>query len=397
MSEAFDIERARQETAGELEHVHLNNAGAALMTEVVVDTVVGHLRREARLGGYEAAESQAAAVETVRESLAALLGAQSTEIAVLDNASHAYDMAVYGLELRRGDRLLVSPGEYISSVLALTHIARRVGACVETIPADPNGVVIPEDLDAVMDHRVRLVSVAHVATNSGDVNDVVAVGQVAASHPTAVYIVDACQSVGQLAIQVDRIGCDLLVGTGRKFLRGPRGTGFLYASARMSAELQPAFADVAGARLGTEGCEFDPTARRFESWETSVANRLGLGAAASYLTGWGIETLSRRALELAEQLRAALANVPRVLLFERSESRSAIVTFCIEGANAVEVKRALWKRGVNVSVANAGDSPRLPLQDRPALWLRASPHYFNTEAEIEYASHAMEEIAARAA
>jgi selenocysteine lyase/cysteine desulfurase len=379
----LDLARARADTPG-CEHVaHLDNAGAALAPQPVLDAVVGHLQREARIGGYQAAAEAHECLEAVYDELAALLGCDRDEVAVVENATRAWDMAFYAQRLRRGDRILCARAEYASNVIAFLQVARRTGAVVEAVPDDEHGQLSIDALRAMIDDRVALIAITHVPTNGGLVNPAEAVGAIARDAGVP-FLLDACQSLGQLPIDVRRIGCDMLSATGRKYLRGPRGTGLLYVRRELIEGLEPPLLDLHAAHLvADDRYEIRADARRFENWEGYVAGKLGLGAAARYARGWGLEAIEARVVALGERLRGALRDLERVEVHDRGERRCGIVSFTVEGVGAGAVTRALAERRINVSV-----SPRaythLDMRERGLSELvRASAHYYNSEDELD--------------
>jgi cysteine desulfurase / selenocysteine lyase len=378
----IDIDRARRETPGCAEVVHFNNAGAALMPQPVLDAVVGHLQCEARMGGYEAAAPAHAAVERTYDAAAALLGCARDEIAVVENATRAWDMAFYAFSFGPGDRILTASAEYASNFIAFLQVTRRTGATVEVIPNDEHGQLSVEALRGMIDERVKLIAITHAPTNGGLVNPAEAVGEVARAAGVP-YLLDACQSVGQLPVDVERIGCDALSATGRKFLRGPRGTGLLYVRRSLLERLHPPFLDLHAARwTSAHTYEVRPDARRFENWETNVAGKIGLGVAIDYALGWGLPAIWARVATLADALRNALSALPGVTIHDLGERRCGIVTFAVAGLPAGEVKRRLADRRINVTVTTRA-STLLDMQARGLTELvRASVHYYNTEDEI---------------
>jgi selenocysteine lyase/cysteine desulfurase len=379
-----DVERARRETPGAARMAHLNNAGSALPPAVVTDAVIAHLRLEAEIGGYEAAEAVAERVEGVYGSLADLIGAAPDEIAVVENATRAWDMAFYSLPFGSGDRILTAHAEYASNVIAFLQVARRTGAVVEVVDDDEHGQLSVADLRRRVDRGgVKLIAMTHVPTQGGLVNPAEEVGAVARAAGIP-FLLDACQSVGQLAVDVDRIGCDMLSATGRKFLRGPRGTGFLYVRRALLERLEPPFLDLHAATwTGPSTYEIRQDARRFESWETSYAGKLGLGAAADYALAWGLEAIEERVCGLADGLRSRLGGVPGARVRDQGARRCGIITFTVDGVPAEEVRRALAGRGVNVSVSGESSS-RFDLPERGlAEVVRASVHYYNTDEDLD--------------
>ncbi|BBK37754.1 hypothetical protein STAQ_28320 [Allostella sp. ATCC 35155] len=385
----IDLDRARRETPGVARVNHLNNAGAALMPEPVLRAVVDHLQREAEIGGYEAADHATDDLEHgIYHAIARLLGAEPDEIAVIENATRAWDMAFYGLALRSGDRILTAEAEYSSNVIAFLHQAQRRGTVVETVPSDEYGQIDLRALGRALDPRrgrgrVGLVAVTHVPTNGGLVNPAAEIGRLtrAAGVP---YLLDACQSVGQLPVDVRQIGCDMLSATGRKFLRGPRGTGFLYVRRDFLERIDPPFLDNHAAEwVSAHRFALRPDARRFENWESFAAGKLGLKAAVDYALQWGIEPIHRRATALAGRLRAGLQAVPGVRVLDLGRERCAIVTFSVAGQDAGAVQAALAQRRINTTISTVAGT-RWDMERRGIDRLvRASPHYYNSEAEVD--------------
>ncbi|WP_460333599.1 aminotransferase class V-fold PLP-dependent enzyme [Actinoallomurus acanthiterrae] len=376
----LDIAGIRAETPGCAEVVHLNNAGAALPPRTVIDAVHDHLDLEARIGGYEAADAVAPRITGTYDSLARLIGAHPDEIAYAENATRAWDMAFYGIPFRAGDRILTTASEYSSNTIAFLHAARRHDVKVEVVPDDEYGQISLDALANTLDDDVRLVAINHVPTHDGLINPAAEVGRLTRAAGT-LYLLDACQSVGQLVVDVEEIGCDLLSATGRKFLRGPRGTGFLYVRRSVLNRIEPPFLDLRAADwTGPDSYELRGDARRFESWERSVAGQLGLGAAAEYALEVGVEAIERRVLELGALLRAALAENPAVTVRDRGLHRSGIVTFTHRDREPAEIVASLAERRINVRVSQ--QTYRYDEGAQPAPRVRASVHYYTTEDEI---------------
>ena len=380
-SMAIDLDEARRQTPGCARRVHLNNAGSGLLTHRTLRTVVAHLEREAEIGGYEAQDAAQPDLDAVYQAVAELLGAAAHEIALVDNATRAWNAAFLGLALRAGDRVLVSRSEYHSQVLSLRRAAER-GVKVVTVPDDEHGQFDVAALENLLDGRTRLVAVTHIPSGNGLINPVEEIGRItrAADVP---FLLDATQAVGQIPLDVRRIGCDLLCGTGRKFLRGPRGTGFLRVADGLLDRLVPAQPDVRSTRWTPDaGLGWSPGAQRFETFERDIAALLGLGSAVRQALDLGVDEISARALGLAERLRTALAEIDGVTVEDRGARKGAIVAAGHTAVPAEELAGWLRGRGVNLSVT----WPPYPGTDsadsiRPLL--RFSPHHYNTEQEID--------------
>jgi selenocysteine lyase/cysteine desulfurase len=379
---SFDIERARRETPGCEGVVHFNNAGAALMPRRVVDAIVGHVQREAAIGGYEAAEEADAQVTHTYDAVAQLLNCGADEIAIVENATRAWDMAFYALSFGSGDRILTSAAEYESNYLAFLQVCRKTGARVEVVPSDSSGQVAVDALESMIDDRVKLISLTHIPTNGGLVNPAAAVGAIAQRHGIP-FLLDACQSAGQLPLDVESIGCDILSGTGRKYLRGPRGTGFLYVRRSLIDSLEPPLLDLRAAEWTfRDAYEVRPDARRFETWETNYATKIALGVAIDYALEWGMDAVWQRVQVLGAALRAGLKELPGVTVHDLGSLQGGIVSFTHEAVQAVDIQRRLRAAGINVSVSPRRYT-RLDMEDRNlSEVVRASVHYYNTEEEI---------------
>ena len=383
----IDVERARADTPGCEHVVHLNNAGAALPTRRVLDTVVAHLELEARIGGYAAADAVAERSAAVYRSVAALIGAHDDEIALVESATRAWDMAFYALasSFGPGDVVLTSRSEYASNVLGALQVGRRTGATVEVVPDDEHGALSVDALRARLatGPPVRLVAMSWIPTQGGLVNPAAAVGEVtrAAGVP---YLLDACQAVGHLPVDVEALGCDFLSATGRKYLRAPRGTAFLYVRRPWVTRLDPPFVDIHAAQwTSADGFTLRDDARRFESWEHSVAGRLGLGAAADEALALGADAIAARVVALGASLRVQLADLPGVAVHDLGRERCGIVTFTVDGVDPFTLAAELRDQRINISVSTI-DFARYDFEARGLTAVdRASVHYYNTDDELE--------------
>jgi cysteine desulfurase/selenocysteine lyase len=378
----IDIAAVRADTPGCRDRIHFNNAGASLQPRPVVETVIRHLELEARIGGYEAADAERERIAAVYRSCARLVNCEPEEIALLENATRAWAAAFYSIPFAPGDRIVTGRAEYCSNYMAYLQVGRRTGAEIVVIGDDPYGQIDLEELRLQLDERVKLISLTHVPTSGGLVNPAADVGRVA-REAGVLYLLDATQSVGQIPIDVAEIGCDFLATTGRKFIRGPRGTGFLYVSRRRIAELHPAVVEVGGAAwTEREGYTLKEDARRFETWEASFALQLGLGRAIDYALELGIDSIWERVRTLGDLLRRELAAIEGIRVHDLGLTKCGIVTFTANGVSAEELQQGLSAQAINVDISKPEDT-RLDFEARSLQpMIRASVHYFNTEEEI---------------
>jgi selenocysteine lyase/cysteine desulfurase len=391
---APELSRWREDTPGCARLVHLNNAGAALVPKPVSDAVNAHLALEQELGGYEAADAQKPALQEAYRAVAKMLGAEARNIALVQSSTVAFAQAISAFDLKQGDLLLTSRSDYASNQIMYLSLAHRRGVEIVRAPDAPEGGIDPDAVRSLLRRRrPSLVALTWIPTNSGLVQPVEAVGAICREADVP-YLVDACQAVGQMPIEVAKLGCDFLAATARKFLRGPRGMGFLYVSDRLlDAGSHPLLVDMHGATW-TQPDEFalTPDARRFEYWECSHALVLGLGAAARYATAVGLQVARDRARDLAAYTRTRLAELPGVRVLDRGPELCAITTATVAGRDGSELKLALRARRINTSSPEREDAVIDMDEKAASSALRISPHYYNTREEVDTAVETLREI-----
>ncbi|WP_208348857.1 aminotransferase class V-fold PLP-dependent enzyme [Pseudaestuariivita rosea] len=378
----IDVNKVRLDTPSCENVLHFNNAGSSLMPTPVFDALQRVLHDENEVGGYEAERRAQDGIQAFYTEFAGLLNADPDEIAFVENATRAWDMAFYGLHLKPGDRVITHASEYASNYLALLQQSRRLGFEIDLAPSDLSGQIDVDALDDMIGPQTKLIAITHVPTQGGLVNPAAAVGKIARKHGV-LYLLDACQSVGQIDVDVAQIGCDILSGTGRKFLRGPRGTGFLYVRKGIIDQIDPPFVDLHSAVwTQANGFEFATGAKRFENWESYVAGRVGLMEAVRYARNIGLANIEGRVTRLAQDLRDMLSDVDGISVHDLGQKKCGIVTFTKDGIDPKATAEMLRTSGINVSVSPV-TAARLDLEPRNLNALvRASVHYFNTHDEI---------------
>jgi len=342
-----------------------------------------HLDLELNIGGYEAQDRATPAFERTYDAIAELINCDRSEIALVENATVGWQMAFYGIQFKPGDRILTVEAEYATNVISYLQLTERKGITVDFVPSDNSGQIDVAALEGMIDDKVKLISVTHIPTNGGLINPAEAVGKIARKHGIP-YLLDACQSVGQIPVDVEQIGCDMLSVTGRKYLRGPRGTGFLYVRKGFMDELDPPVLDMHSAEwTALDAYQVRQDARRFENWEFNTAGIIGLGVAVDYLLALGIDETSARLCGLAQTAREALATVPGITVQDIGAEKGGLVTFDYAGKSVNDVKAHLTANTINTSITTIS-STRYDLHKRGIENLiRSSFHYYNTENEID--------------
>lgn len=384
-----EIQAFRAETTGTAGRIHLNNAGAALPADIVVKTMTDFLHEEALYGGYEVEARHRAWLDHTHSLIAQLINAQPGEIALTENASAAWDIAFNGLHFQPGDEVIVSEMEYVSNVLGLLNAQKLYGIVIKTIASDAEGNFPLDQFEAAITARTKLIAITHVPSTAGNVLPAAEIGKVARKH-NIVYLLDACQSVGQIPVDVQTIGCDMLAVTGRKYLRGPRGSGFLYVRKDMLEKLKLFFFDGRTvSHLNQQDFVVRPDARRFEWYEKNPAVVLGLQKAVEYALNIGIDRIWQRVQYIADLFRQQLRALDGVTVHDQGRELCGIVTFSLAGVSATEVRAKLAAQNINVHIGLAKST--LYYMNRKGLdgIVRASVHYYNTEEEIETVCRAL--------
>lgn len=386
MSPILDrLDALRADTPG-VQHVnHFNYAGSALPPNPVHRAVIDHLELEATIGGYEAAAQAHDRLTAVYDSIATLLNASSEEIALVENATRGWDMGVYAIPFKEGDRVLTTSWEYASNMVALVQIKNHFGIEIEVVPNDDAGQIDLAGLEHALQKPTAGVFITHVPTNNGLVQPAEEIGRLIRQHqPDAWYVLDACQSIGQLPIDVEAIQCDILSATSRKYLRGPRGAGFIYVRKDRIPHMEPPLLDLHAADLiSPTEYRIRPDARRFENWESYIAGRLGLGAAVDYALEVGLDAIWQRVQQQGALLRENLLAVDGVRVHDVGNVQGGIVTFSRENVKTERLHEILSAEKINTSISNIYITHLDPEWEDMGTYIRASLHYLTTDEEIE--------------
>ncbi|SHM59016.1 aminotransferase class V-fold PLP-dependent enzyme [Mucilaginibacter sp. OK098] len=378
-----EVQQLRAETKGTTQKIHFNNAGASLPPDVVVETVVSYLNEEAICGGYETEYKYKEKLEDTYTQIARLINADKNEIAIAENASMAWHLAFNGIDFKKGDVVITSEMEYVTNLIGFLNAQKTHGIELRVIPNDDQGNFSLPALEEAISHQTKLIAITQIPSTAGNMIPVIEIGKIARRH-NILYLVDACQSAGQIPIDVKEIDCDMLSVTGRKYLRAPRGTGFLYVRKEVQDKLKLIFMDGFSApSVSQSDYKVRNDARRFELYEKNRALTLGLGKAVEYALNIGIERIWQRVQYLAGMLRLELEGIDGITVHDNGDQKCGIVTFSVNGMDSVLVKNELAANQINVSVGKAISTLIYMNKNQLSSIVRASVHYYNTEEEIK--------------
>lgn len=392
----MNISKIRKETPG-CEFVnHLNNAGAALMPKIVVDAIRDYLTEEEKYGGYETTDKKAAELEQFYDYASSLLHCKAHNVAFTASATDSYNKALSSISFKQNDIILTTTNDYPSNFIAFLSLQKRFGVKVILVRNTDTGEIDVEDLERKLKkHSPRLLSITHIPTSSGLVQPVEIIGEVVKKHD-CIYVLDACQSLGQMDLNAPSTGADFVSGTFRKFLRGPRGAGLLYVSDKaLAMGFEPLFPDLHGADwLGAHYYKIRADAKRFEEWEMAYALMMGSIQSLAYLLSVGIQNIEQRNKALVHKLRIGLADVASVKLLDRGQQQGSIVTFQQKGLTESIAKQYFRKKGINVYTISKS-AAMIDFEEKGIDWaVRVSPHYYNTESEIDLFLEAVKAVEA---
>ncbi len=380
----MNIQQIRQDTPGTEYVTHFNNAGASLPTRQVLEAIQHFLQREAVTGGYRFVAEESEAINDFYVQAAKLINAAPNEIALTQNASSSLNLVLYALPWKEGDVILTSEIEYGNNYLNYLHLQKQKGVEIRIFPIDRDGHFDILNFKNYIDEKVKLIAVTHIPTNSGMVAPVEAIGAIAKKHEI-LYLVDACQSIGHLPFDVEKVGCDFCTATSRKYLRGPRGLGFLYVREAVLEQLSPVFLEMLFADWKNEKTfQLNKSIKMFETWEKPYSLMIGFTAAIKYANDLGMEAIWERTQRISNYLRKQLETVEGVTVQDIGRIQCGIVTFTKAGTTPEVMQQYLQSLNINTWVSGRFSSVIDMDRRELSAVLRASVHYFNTEEEVDF-------------
>lgn len=396
-----EIEKFRNETNGCQNVIHLNNAGSGLMPNVVTEAVLDHVRLESEIGGYEAAALKEDAVRDFYKQASLLINCEPSNIAFTASATDSYTRALSSIPFKKGDIILTDCDDFISNQIQFLSCQKRFGVKLVRIKNAITGGVDLADLEEkLFKLQPKLLAITHIPTNSGLIQPVNVIGEIYERYQKlhadkTWYILDACQSAGQMKLDVKTLKCDFLSITNRKFLRGPRGTGTLFISDKaLEAGLEPLFIDMRGADwVEKDKYIQQPTAMRFEDWEFAYCTVVGSSEAIKYCLDIGEDKIWKQIKLLSDYTRDELNTINNVRTLDKGPEVGGLVTFTLAGSNPNYIVDELLKRKINV-VPSFRNFAVIDFDEKQIEWaIRASPHYYNTIDEIDMFIEVVKNIA----
>ncbi|VVE22367.1 aminotransferase class V-fold PLP-dependent enzyme [Pandoraea anhela] len=390
----------RQTAPGSAAAIHLNHASASLADQSVFDAQRRYLDAEARYGPHRAVEQLSNELDELPAALGALLGAHPEQIALTESASRGWALALSALHPARRLQVFVGEHEWGGNLCSVLATPRASLTVLRRAPGETWRCVVREALDRRERDAVPVVSLPLIGCASGALNALSGVAT-AVRDAGGWLFVDASQAVGQVHVDANALGADVLVFPMRKWLRGPRGIAVLCLSMRALAQFEtPALIDVFGScaeptahrGLNDHGMalKLDAGARRFQLYEHNPGLRLGALAAVRVAQRTGIDTIHAHTCALSAKLHERLQRIAGVSWIDRPDTGLLGVVF--DNRLCRDIAHRLWTQGINVASIGRRYSPLSPHGDRLGDVLRLSAHIVTEPREIDVAVDALERI-----
>lgn len=351
--------------------IYLGNAAAGIMSKAVLNAVVAHLRRECEIGAGEALAEISDQRKEAYEHAAKLLNAHDDEIAFTDSGNAALASLLLTAQLQPGDHVLVDNNIWGGAIAMLSTLD---GIVIDVLPSTKYGNVDIKQVRKTLHPRTKIVLITWCGATCGIMNPVHEIGTIV-SDAGIPYIVDACQVVGQRKVDVQEIKCSALFASGRKWLRGPRGTALLYASRDYLAMTSPILLDQFGYQRHD--------ARRYEKGEFNVSGQVGLAVAIKETLSHDLNASARHIQFLAQRLRVGIRAIDGIELLDDVEDAGPIVGFYSLTVSSVDMVHALKNAGVTVNLVSMSYAPVSPAADAVTAVVRAAPQIYNEKEEID--------------
>jgi len=395
-----EVLQFRAETLGTKNVVHLNNAGSGLMPDIVTKAQLDHSSLESEIGGYEASDLRADIINDFYTQAALLFNCKASNIAFTASATDSYARALSSIRFKSGDVILTDKDDFVSNQIQFLLLVKRLNVNIIHINNALIGGVDLNDLrEKLYRYQPKLLAITHIPTNSGLVQPVNEIAKIYGEYSEKYsdktwYILDPYQSAGQMKLDIQKMKCDFLSVTCRKFLRGPRGTGALFVSDRaLENGLEPMFIDMRGAKWKEKDqYEQQTTALRYEDWEFAYSTVVGSREAIKYCLAVGEEKIWQQVKLLSSFMRSKLEGGDGIRILDRGPELSSSVSFYIKDKQPGYIVNEMLKRKINV-VAGYRSYGLIDFDEKGVNWvIRSSPHYYNSMNEIDHFIDAVKEI-----
>lgn len=369
-------------------YVYVNSAAASPPPRQVVDTSIDYLQKTASLGPYLPSfrEEVYQKIEETREKAAKFIGAKTSEMAFVKNGTEGINFIANGLTWNKGDEIILADIEFHSNYTPWLKLRDKKKVHLKIIKTDFSGVIDVNLIEQEISNRTKLITVSHLSNASGALQHIEKICEIAKKRDV-LTLINASQTLGLIPINVQELDCDFLTGCGRKWLRGPEGSGILYIRESLVESIEPTIIGWGGTTWDFETNEYYylSTARRVEAGCPIVPSILGLGAAIDYAQNIGIEEIVTKVEALTRYSFQQLSVIEGIAIYgpKNIENRLAIIPFNVEGLHPDEITNYLEKN--NIIIESGTFMANMLLQHYGInKMVRISPHYFNTKVEIDF-------------
>ena len=374
---------------------YLDTAATAQKPRAVIDAIArayGEDYATVHRGVYKRSADMTLAYEAARRRVAGFINGHESEIVFVRGATEAINLVAHswaGTQLRPGDRILLSALEHHSNIVPWQLMAERVGAHIDVVPLTADQRIDLDAMAAMITPAHRLVALAHVSNVLGSVLDAVRATQIAHSVGAKILL-DGCQAVPRMAVDVAAIGCDFYAFSGHK-LYGPTGIGVLWGRAELLDAMPPMHGGGSMIdRVTFERTTYAPPPTRFEAGTPHIVGAIGLAAAIDYVETIGLDRTHTHETALVADTRAALSQINSVRLLG-PEDAAGIVSFAVEGVHPHDVGTILDEEQVAVRAGHHCAQPLMDVLGLPAT-VRASFGVYNGPADIAALTRGLERV-----
>lgn len=380
------------ESKKSLTFINFNNAGSSKNSNKVIKTIIAYLEEEQKLGGYLAAKLNRPKILNFYRVFSKLIKCKKSEISFLPSSTYGWNFFLNSISFKKNDNVIIFENEYGNNFISLL---KKKNLKIKVSKLSHDGQVCFESLKENIDRNTKLVSVCHISSQCGNLIDVQKVGKIVKEiNRNTLFLVDACQSIGQIDINVRKINCDVMIGSGRKYLRGPRGTGFIFIKDDLKKNLSPIISDSFSCKI-VNMKKIIYKKNYFETFEYSPALLLGLTEAIENIHSIGIKKIQKKIKKLSLYFRLKVRKLNGVIIFENECLISGINTIIINGFSTKEVLDYLLKKKILCSISDNKTSYHFFKTRKRKSLLRLSFHYYNDFKEIDFLIKTIEELVSR--